>query len=94
MGAAMRDHSELEMMLKGYGLTTAKILYHFPDHPHLLQTYVWQDYDLAPKFPVLLKFIDFWKAKLEGPLHSVLYTHHRMISPNEWRKVDGELVLH
>lgn len=93
-GAAMRDHSELELMLKGYGLTTAKILYGFPDHPHLLQTYVWQDYDIAPKFPVLLKFIDFWKTKLEGPLHSVSYTHKTLISPNEWRKVDGEFVLH
>ena len=46
----MRDHSQLELMLKGYGLTTARILYHLPDHPHLLQTYVWQDYDIAPSF--------------------------------------------
>ena len=37
----MRDHPEMELMLRGYGLTTAKILYHFPDHPHLLQTFVW-----------------------------------------------------
>ena len=50
----MRDHSEMDLMLKGYGLTTAKILYHFPDHPHLLQSFIWQDYDLAPKFPVLI----------------------------------------
>ena len=67
----MRDTSEMELMLKGYGLTTAQILYHLPDHPHLLQTFIWQDYDLAPKFPVLVKFIEFWRAKLEGPLHSV-----------------------
>ena len=62
----MRDHAELELMLKGYGLTTAEILYHLPDHPHVLQTYLWQDYDLAPKFPVLTKFIDFWREKLQG----------------------------
>ena len=43
----MRDHSKLELMLKGYGLTTARILYHLPDHPHLLQTFIWQEYDLA-----------------------------------------------
>ena len=49
----MRDTSELELMLQGYGLTTAKFLYHLPDHPHLLQTFIWQHYDLAPKFPVL-----------------------------------------
>jgi uncharacterized protein Usg len=90
----MRDASEMELLLKGYGLTTARILYHFPDHPHLLQTYVWQDYDLAPKFPVLAGFIRFWKTRLEGPLHSVAVSHQRLISPGEWRKVDGEFVLH
>ena len=60
---------------------------------HLLQTFVWQDYDLAPKFPALIGFIDFWKARLEGPLHSVTYSHQRLIAPNEWRKIDGEFAL-
>lgn len=89
-----RDTAEFQRMLKGYGLTTAEILYHMPDHPHILQTYIWQDYDLAPEFPVLLKFIDFWKARLDGPLHSIRYTHKRLIGPNEWRKVDGEFAIH
>jgi uncharacterized protein Usg len=93
-GNAMRDNSEMDLMLRGYGLTTAKILYHYPDHPHLLQSFVWQDYDIAPKFPVLIRFIEFWKTKLDGPLHSVTYTHQTLIAPNEWRKVDGEFVLH
>lgn len=88
----MRD-SEMELMLKGYGLTTAEILYRMPDHPSVLQTYLWQDYDLAPKFPVLNSFIEFWRTKLEGPLHSIRYTHRRLISPSEWRKVDGEILL-
>lgn len=90
----MREKREIELMLEGYGLTTARILYHFPDHPHLLQTYIWQDYDIAPKFPVLIGFIEFWKAKLEGPLHSVTYTHQRLVAPNEWCKIDGEFVVH
>ena len=34
--------------IAGYSLTTAEILYRLPDHPKLLQSYVWQDYDLAP----------------------------------------------
>ncbi|MBX3571894.1 MAG: usg protein [Mesorhizobium sp.] len=89
----MRD-SEMELMLKGYGLTTAEILYRMPDHPGVLQTYLWQDYDLAPKFPVLNSFIDFWRTKLEGPLHSIRYTHRRLISASEWRNVSGELLLH
>ena len=41
----------------GYGLTTAQILYRLPDHPSLLQTYVWQNYDLFPKFPALKDFL-------------------------------------
>ncbi len=90
----MRSHAETEMMLKGYGLTTAEILYRMPDHPGLLQSFIWQHYDLAPKFPELLRFIEFWKRKLEGPLHSVTYTHRRLIAPNEWRNVSGELMLH
>jgi uncharacterized protein Usg len=90
----MRTTSEMELMLQGYGLTTAQILYHYPDHPHLLQTFIWQDYDLAPKFPVMFKFLEFWNQKLEGPLHSVAYSHRRLIAPNEWRNVNGEFVLH
>jgi len=90
----MGRHIETEMMLKGYGLTTAQILYHLPDHPHIIQTFIWQHYDLAPKFPALYRFLDFWKEKLDGPLHSVTYTHRRLIAASEWRNVSGELVLH
>jgi len=82
-----------ELQLQGYGLTTAHILYHLPDYPALLQSYIWQDYDLAPDFPEMHKFIDFWRDTLDGPLHSVRYAHRRLIRPGEWRKVDGEVVL-
>ncbi len=43
--------NEMALQLKGYGLTTAQILYRMPDHPSLLQSYVWQHYDIAPDFP-------------------------------------------
>jgi hypothetical protein len=39
---------DFKKQLDGYGLTTAQILYRLPDHPHLLQTFVWQEYDLFP----------------------------------------------
>ncbi len=90
----MRETSEMELMLNGYGLTTAQILYGMPDHPHFLQTFIWQEYDLAPRFPALFRFVEFWREKLEGPLHSVSYTHRKLIAPNEWRSVNGELILH
>jgi len=80
--------------IEGYGLTTASILYRLPDHPRILQTYIWQEYDMAPRFPVLLKFLDFWRRELDGPLHSVSVAHSRLIKPAEFRMVDGELLFH
>jgi len=61
VGAVSEDFRKLAL---GYGLTTAEILYRMPDHPSLLQTYVWQNYDLFPKFPALRDFLAFWQEKL------------------------------
>jgi uncharacterized protein Usg len=80
--------------LEGYGLTTATILYRLPDHPSVLQSYIWQDYDLAPKFPVLIEFLDFWKREIEGPLHSVTVAHAKLIKPTEYQAVGEVLTLH
>jgi uncharacterized protein Usg len=85
---------DFQKQLVGYGLTTAEILYRRPDHPWLLQTYIWQNYDLFPKFPELRRFLDFWVEKLEGPLHSVLVAHSRLIKPAELRAIGGEFKLH
>jgi uncharacterized protein Usg len=80
-------------MLQGFSLTTAEILYHLPDYPGLLQTFVWQDYDLAPKFPKLIKFLDFWSANLDGKLNKVRVAHHALIKPAELRLVGAEFRL-
>jgi uncharacterized protein Usg len=61
----------IALQLKDYRLTTAEILYHLPDHPGLLQTYVWQELDLAPRFPKLRSFLHFWTREIEGKLHSI-----------------------
>ena len=80
--------------LEGCSLTTAEILYRLPDHPGLLQSYVWQDYDLAPRFPKLTDFLEFWATNLEGPLYRVRVAHRRLIAPQEFSFVRGELRLH
>lgn len=82
------------MLLEGYRLTTAEILYHMPDHPALLQSYVWQELDVAPKFPVLKKFLDFWDKELEGKLHSVRICSTRVIEPPRFTMCKGELNIH
>ena len=76
------------------GLTTAEIVYRRPDRHWLLQTYVWQDYDLFPNFPALKDFLAFWETKLEGPLFAVTVAHSKLIKPAELRAVDGVFRLH
>lgn len=77
-----------------YKLTTAHILYHMPDHPALLQSYIWQEVDMAPEFPVLRKFIEFWLRELEGRLHSVEVTESGLFRPAEFRFSSGEFIIH
>ena len=81
--------NDFKRQVNGYGLTTAHIFYRRPDHLWLLQTYVWQDYDLWPNFPMLQGFLQFWQRQLEGPLHSVTVAHSRLVAPAELRAVDG-----
>jgi uncharacterized protein Usg len=80
----------LSLMLNGWRLTTAEILYHLPDHPALLQSYVWQEFDLTPDFPALHRFLEFWDRQLEGRLHSVKICQAELIAPPRWGY--GEMV--
>jgi uncharacterized protein Usg len=86
--------SETQMMLQGYGLTTAELIYRMPDYRNVLNSFVWQEYDLTPDYPRLFKFINFRREKIEGPLHTVRFTHRKLIAPGEWRNVVGEFVVH
>ena len=77
-----------------YRLTTAEILYRMPDHPALLQSYLWQEYDLAPRFPGLKKFLDFWEGNLDGKLHSVRVVSAQLVKPAEFRMAEADFRLH
>ena len=85
---------DFRRQLDGFGLTTAQILYRLPDHSSLLQTFVWQDYDLFPSFPALKRFLAFWRDTLEGRLHSVTVAHSRLVRPAVIRAVNAEFELH
>lgn len=87
------NYGEMAIQLKGFRLTTAQIYYHLPDHPKLLQEFIWQNYDLAPKFPKLYNFLDFWEHKIDGALHSVYVAKKEIISPADARIIDAELTL-
>jgi len=84
----------LNCQLRGYRLTTAEILYHLPDHPKLLQSFTWQYLDLAPRFPELRRFLDFWSRDIDAVLHSVKVGAVEMVSGSNFRHHRHELTLH
>jgi uncharacterized protein Usg len=84
----------LERQLDGYRLTTAEIIYRLPDYQQLLQSYIWQEYDIAPKFPELTRFLDFWQKNLDGPIHQVRVASKQLIRPAKLKLVGGELHIH
>jgi uncharacterized protein Usg len=90
----MTTASTLELQFQGWSLTTAEILYRMPDHRDLLQSYIWQEYDMAPRFPRLIKFLDFWSHNLDGPLAEVRVAHNPIIGAAELKLVDDEWRLH
>jgi uncharacterized protein Usg len=89
-----RTDDDFRRQLAGYSLATAEIFYRMPDARHILQTFIWQHYDLAPRFPELRKFLDFWTRELDGPIHSVRLAHATLIRPAEVRYAGHELTIH
>lgn len=87
----MRDFA---LQLRGYRLTTAEILYHMPDHPSVLQTFIWQHLDMAPEYPVLRRFLDFWVQNIDGKLHTVKVAHEPIISAGEIKHAGVSYLLH
>ena len=83
-----------ELQLQGYRLTTAEIIYRLPDHPALLQSFIWQKFDLAPDYPELRRFLEFWSRNIEGKLHSVKVASAKLITPGEVRFAAASLSLH
>jgi uncharacterized protein Usg len=92
-GEVMTDRAFLAQMA-GYGLSTVEIHYYMPDHRSLLQQFVMQQYDVAPHFPELDRFLAFWRREIDAVLHSVRVAHKHLIGPQEWRAVDGIISIH
>jgi uncharacterized protein Usg len=90
---------ELVCHLTSWRHTTAEILYRMPDHPALVQTFVWQDLDHwhdDPRltYPRLRRFCEWWNANLDGPIVQVRVGGTRVVTAGELRHVNAELRLH
>lgn len=91
----MDEHkTEIELRLLGYRPLTAEILYHMPDHPHVLQSFIWQTLDLAPDFPRIHRFLDYWVHNIDGLLHSVNLASSELNKSHRIDHIDGQFRLH
>ena len=70
-----------EAQLSGKLLTTAEVLYYMPDHPALLQIFLWQTLDEAPDYPRVQRFLDFWRREIDAVIHSVRVSCNGLVSP-------------
>jgi uncharacterized protein Usg len=73
--------SDLSRQFRGQRLTTAEVIYYMPDHPALLQRFLWQTLDLPPEFPRIHTFLDFWRREIDAVIHSVTCSAVGLISP-------------
>lgn len=80
--------------LNGYCLTTAEIIYHLPDHPCVLQSYIWQEFDLPPNYPRLKDFLKFWSISIEGKIHSVRVTHGKFLNSSQILSPGFDATIH
>lgn len=79
--------------IKDYRLIMAEIVYHMPDSPQFLQTFIWNEMDIAPRYPVLHNFLDFWQRNLDGKLHSVYVDSQRLITPGKYKYAHAQFTL-
>jgi uncharacterized protein Usg len=85
---------DFRRQLDNYRLTTAEILYRMPDHPNLLQSFLWQDLDQIPGYPVLRRFLNYWQCKLDGKLYRVRVATVEHITAGDWRAHAEEIAIH
>lgn len=80
--------------LAGQRLTTAEVLYYIPDHPLLLQSFLWQTLDEAPDFPRIHRFLDYWRREIQAVIHSVEVSAAGLITPARFELSRVVGVLH
>ena len=85
---------DFTVQLTGRRLTTAEVLYYMPAHPTLLQSFLWQTQDVAPDFPRIHQFLDYWRREIDAVIHSVTIGGVELIRPAQVRNAQYLGQLH
>ena len=87
-------HEDFATQLKGGRLTTAEVLYYMPDHPKVLQSFIWQTLDIAPDYPRVHRFLQYWRKEIDAVIHSVRLSSAGLVSPARVRFADMMETVH
>ena len=52
-------------------LTLIQIYYYMPDHPSVINEFVWQTIDIYPRFPRMKRFLDHWHQNIEAAINEI-----------------------
>jgi len=85
---------DFEDQIRGGRLTTTEVLYYMPSHPSLLQSFLWQTIDLAPDYPRVHRFLEFWRREIDAVIHSVAISGVGVVAPAKVRSAKMIGYLH
>ena len=77
----------------GHQLVTVSVLYYLPDHPSLLNEFLWQTMDLGPRYPRIGAFLDFWRREIEATIKEVMISEAAPFHARRLSSVNGLFLL-
>ena len=54
--------------IRKWTLATVQVIYHIPDHIHILNEFSWQTKDRLPEYHRIHEFLDYWDKNIDGPI--------------------------
>jgi uncharacterized protein Usg len=52
-------------------LVTLDVYYWMPDYDNILQRFVWQTFDVKPKYPRMHRFLDYWHNNIDAIVNEI-----------------------
>ena len=66
----------MTVYIRKWTLATVQVIYHIPDHIHILNEFSWQTKDRLPEYPRIHEFLDYWDKNIDGPIkEAYIYDH-------------------
>lgn len=70
-------------------LVTVDVFYYIPDHPLLLQEFLWQTNDEWPSIPRVHRFLNYWHYNIDATINEVFV----QCSEGKWKYIEYEYKL-